>query len=384
MFIEKLLKYVLFLFAAALPTYAFWWTPPSATTTTESPMTFKQIPLTYFRTYTYQPISGNPFAAFPFYHHAASAAMPSPLLTGTARYEHATYMPAGAYPMSLALHPQLQQPQLYQLPQQPVLHAKPLTSPITSIISTTTTTKPPTTTSTTTTTTTTTTPPPTTTTTTASSTTRATTSAPVLPLASDVHSLPTYGNDVPNSHPHSYPYPYPTYNRRAYMGYNSHYYRAAYPYPDYTVYKSSPVTRFNSQGGPIKFVPCMCPMSVGNSGAGGESNAALLVQGRTADGEDDGVTVLERTADMNVSDDHKVVDEKEGEQKRDNAVEGKPAVESKVDGQVEAENVLNPNLVQKTVATGTAQLSTNKIEEEVVRAKSVPEGRDRNKGLVVA
>ncbi|XP_036215220.2 uncharacterized protein [Bactrocera oleae] len=333
-----------------LPAHAFWWAPATVAPTTESPRVLKEIPLTYFRSYTYQPIAGNPFAAFPYYQHAASA-MPSPLLAGPARYEHGTYLHGSAYPVSVAMpHPQQQQqlqsmlPQMYQLAQTPVLHAKPPPSPTTT--TSTTSTEPPTTTSTTTTTTTTTTTPPPPTTTTVSSSTSAT-SASLSQLRATQH----------QPQPQPYPYPYPTYNRRAYMGYNSPSYRPAYPYPDYTVYKTA--TRFNSQGGQIQFVPCMCPVNVGASGA--VQHPAMSAEGRTNSDDDADFRLLARADEVNLPVELSVVTERAAQETVD---ADKLKSETEVTAKAGAENEITENLVQKASEAAIEQLSTNKVDEQ--------------------
>ncbi|XP_050328208.1 uncharacterized protein LOC126758159 isoform X1 [Bactrocera neohumeralis] len=359
MVFEKLLKCLLLITAVLLlPAHAFWWASPTAAPTTrsdcssESPRVLKEIPLTYFRSYTYQPIAGNPFAAFPYYHHAASP-LPSPLLAGPARYEHGTYLHGSAYPVSVAVpHPQQQQqqsmlPQMYQLPQAPVLHAKPLPSPTTT--TSTTSTEPPTTTSTTTTTTTTTTtPPPPSTTTVGSST-------------STIQSVshPSESQQQPQPQPQPHPYPYPTYNRRAYMGYNPHSYRPSYPYPDYTVYKTAPATRYNSQGGQIQFVPCMCPVSVGASGS--VQHATLSAEGRTTSDEEDDLMLLARADELNLPVEMSVITERAAQETTE-AV--KPQSDTEVTAKAEAETEITENLGPKASEAVAEQLSTNKVDEQ--------------------
>ncbi|XP_029407958.2 uncharacterized protein LOC105230487 [Bactrocera dorsalis] len=358
---EKLLKCLLLITAVLLlPAHAFWWASPTAAPATESPRVLKEIPLTYFRSYTYQPIAGNPFAAFPYYHHAASA-LPSTLLAGPARYEHGTYLHGSAYPVSVALpHPQQQQqsmlPPMYQLPQAPVLHAKPLPSPTTT--TSTTSTEPPTTTSTTTTTTTTTTTPPPPSTTTASSstsTTHASVSQPSEPQ------------------PQPYPYPYPTYNRRAYMGYNPHSYRPSYPYPDYTVYKTAPATRYNSQGGQIQFVPCMCPVSVGASGQ--VQHAALSAEGRTNSDEEDDLMLLSRADELNLPVELSVVTERAAQETTE-AV--KPQSGTDVTAKAGAETEIMETLAPKASDLAVEQLSTNKVEEQSGDVVELGSTREQN------
>ncbi|XP_028896381.2 mucin-2 [Zeugodacus cucurbitae] len=366
---KELLKCLLLLIAVLLlPAHAFWWAPPTAAPTTESPLALKEIPLTYFRTYTYQPIAGHPFAAFPYYHHAASA-LQSPLLAGPARYEHGTYMHGSAYPMSVALTQQQQQsqsqqqtmlpPHMYQLPQTPVLHAKPLPSPTTTTTSTTST-EPPTTTSTTTTTTTTTTTPPPPSTTVSSSSTSTTTSVPVTQTSEAQAQPQQLAQHQPQPQP--YPYPYPTYNRRAYMGYNPHSYRPAYPYPDYTVYKTAPVTRFNSHGGQIQFVPCMCPVSVGSTGA---VRSSLTPEGRTSSDEEEDLMVLARADEMNLPVELGVDTEKT---ETGTAEAEKSKSETEVTAKTGAESEITENLVQKTTEAVDEQLSTNKIDGQSLEA----------------
>ncbi|XP_018804224.1 PREDICTED: cell wall protein DAN4 isoform X2 [Bactrocera latifrons] len=357
MVFEKLLKCLLLITAVLLPpAQAFWWASPTAAPTTESPRVLKEIPLTYFRSYTYQPIAGNPFAAFPYYHRAASA-LPSPLLAGPARYEHGTYLHASAYPVSVAVpHPQQQQqsmlPQMYPLPQAAVLHAKPLPSSTTT--TSTTSTEPPTTTSTTTTTKmTTTTPPPPSTTTASSST--STTSASIAQLSES--------QQQPQTQPQPYPYPYPTYNRRAYMGYNPHSYRPAYPYPDYTVYKTAPATRYNSQGGQIQFVPCMCPVSVGASGP--LQHSAMSVEGRTTSDEEDDLMMLARADELNLPVELSVVTERAAQETTESV---KPQSDTEV----------TENLASKTSEAAVEQLSTNKVDEQSHYVVELGSTREQN------
>lgn len=198
----------------------------------------KQIPLTYFRTYTYQqPLTSSPIQL--------------PLLSSTdyvtnynalnnARYFN-PLMPV--VPMSLSTSNEI------PLDTRPskrfgnnfnmVRSLGPLP-----VETTTTTTEPTTTRTTTTTTTTTTTPPPTTTTT--------TTTEPTTP------SMPSQVSDTNDFNLHS---PFPTFNRKAFTNhFNINYNRPVYPYPEYSLNEKAQASSN------IEFVPCMCPVSIPNTG----------------------------------------------------------------------------------------------------------------------
>ncbi|XP_020717929.1 endochitinase A isoform X2 [Ceratitis capitata] len=333
---------------------------------------------------------GNAFAAFNYYHPPTSA-LQSPLLAGTARYDHAAYMHGNAYPINVAVPQQQPQqqlqghssiagmlPQMYALPQQlPVLHVKPLQSPITTSTSTArpTTASTSTSTSTTTTTTTTTTtpppppPPPTTTSTSSTSTSKTTISAPATlnsqtQNASTSLYTPQQPQSQPQPQPYPYPYPYPTYNRRAYMGYNpTHSYRPAYPYPDYTLYKTAPASRFSSHGGQIQFVPCMCPISVSS---GAERHTALSPQLRSSSGEEEDLLVLARNDDMSLPAEPSVGTEKLVQGKNE-TVGGRNGIEvqqvkAKI-GHGESEVAQN-STQQLSKETVNVKLSTPKVEEK--------------------
>ncbi|XP_017114128.1 nuclear pore complex protein DDB_G0274915 [Drosophila elegans] len=216
---------------------AFWW--PKTTTETREPSVpvLQHIPLTYFRTYTYQPL-GPGFFGF--------GAAQTPLLPGGQYDPYAVTSYAAARRHDSFSRPEVTPPA--GLPSS--------SSSSSSTTSTTTTPAPttkPTTTTTTSTTTTTTTPAPTTT----SSTTTTTTTPPPPPRStsssysegSSTSSLMRFGE-------------YPTYNRRLSNLYNG---RPQYPYPDYFNYQSSHQNLLSDQGASgsrIQFVPCMCPVSV--------------------------------------------------------------------------------------------------------------------------
>ncbi|XP_016982354.1 uncharacterized protein DDB_G0290587 [Drosophila rhopaloa] len=212
----------------------FWW--PKTTTETREPSgpVLQHIPLTYFRTYTYQPL-GPGFFGF--------GAAQTPLLPGGQYDPYAVTSYAAA-----RRHDSVSRPEV--TPPAGLSSASVGSSTTTS----TTTTPAPTTTSTTTTTTTTTTPAPTTT----SSTTTTTTTPPPPPpppqstsssfSEGSTSSLMRFGE-------------YPTYNRRLSNLYNG---RPQYPYPDYFNYQSHQnlMSDQGAGGSRIQFVPCMCPVSV--------------------------------------------------------------------------------------------------------------------------
>ncbi|KAH8420384.1 hypothetical protein KR009_009885, partial [Drosophila setifemur] len=217
---------------------AFWWPKTTTEPPNGGPM-MQQIPLTYFRTYTYQPLGPGPGGAFgmPFFGFGQT-----PLLQGPGPQ----YDPYAVTSYAAARrHDQVE-----------------VSAPTTS----TTTTPAPTTTSTTTTTTTTT-PVPTTT----RSTTTTTTTPPPAPRA-PAQAAASSSSEGSSAAPGSGQGPtssllrygeYPTYSRRVSNLYNA---RPQYPYPDYFNYQNPNVVMEQGQGqgagSRIQFVPCMCPVSV--------------------------------------------------------------------------------------------------------------------------
>ncbi|XP_016994819.2 uncharacterized protein [Drosophila takahashii] len=205
---------------------AFWW--PKTTTETREPsggQMMQQIPLTYFRTYTYQPLAPG-FFGF-------GAPPQSPLLPGVS-HQYDPYAQVTSY-AAARRHDSVARQEV--------------TAP-SSTTSTTTTPAP------TTTTTTTTTPAPTTSTTTTS-----TTTPPPLPPAPQVsQSTSTSFSEGSTSSLLRFG-EYPTYNRRVSNLYNS---RPQYPYPDYFNYQPPQQQEQGvaSTGSRIQFVPCMCPVSM--------------------------------------------------------------------------------------------------------------------------
>lgn len=191
----------------------------------------QQIPLTYFRTYTYQPLTGGAFGVPLFGFGAAQ----TPLLSGRHYDPYAQvtgYAAARRHDVAAAaagFKADVTPPALVTASSQ-----VPSTTPA----------------PTTTTTTTTTTPAPTTTTTT-TTTTSSTTSAPPPSSSSST--------EAPSSLRYAaYNAEYPTYSRRVNNLYNA---RPQYPYPDYFNYQ--PQNALPEKGGNrIQFVPCMCPVSM--------------------------------------------------------------------------------------------------------------------------
>ncbi|EDV95281.1 cell wall protein DAN4 [Drosophila grimshawi] len=205
----------------SLPTSGFWW--PKTTTETPRTQVLQQIPLTYFRTYTYQPLTGGPFGVPLFGFGAAQ----TPLLSGRPYDPYAVTSYAAARRHDVAA---------------PATGYKPDVTPPSLAISTTTPVP------STTTTTTTTTPAPTTTTTTT------TTSTSPPPPSSSTES----GTVASSLRFGEYNSEYPTYTRRVNNFYNA---RPQYPYPDYFNYQQ-PNTLSEKSGSRIQFVPCMCPVSM--------------------------------------------------------------------------------------------------------------------------
>ncbi|XP_037931739.1 mucin-2-like [Teleopsis dalmanni] len=224
---KELINEEVILSVIILKTNAFWWNP----TTTETPTVIKHIPLTYYRTYTYQPLSLNPYS-YPFFGNGGyGSPQQSPLLAG-ARYDT----------FSGNFNPEFQ----HDVTASAITTATPAPTTSTS----------------------TTTPAPTTTT----STTTTTMTTPIVePLL----------NGAPFGH---YGSEFPTYNRRIYTSnYNPNYYRPHYPYPDYSSYAPS-LIKSSQLPTNIQFVPCMCPVSVGvPSGQPLEtqSNPIYLAQSRS-------------------------------------------------------------------------------------------------------
>ncbi|XP_017869504.1 PREDICTED: putative protein TPRXL [Drosophila arizonae] len=223
--------------ALPLPTSGFWW--PKPTTETPRSQVLQQIPLTYFRTYTYQPLTGGAFGVPLFGFGAAQ----TPLLAGrhydpyaqvtsyaaARRHDVAGGAGAGAGAGGAGVFKTDITP--------PALASASSAVPSTTPAPTTTTT-------------TTTTPAPTTTTTTTTTTTSSTTSAPP-PSSSTEGSSSSLRYAAYNAE-------YPTYSRRVNNLYNA---RPQYPYPDYFNYQ--PQNAFSEKGGNrIQFVPCMCPVSM--------------------------------------------------------------------------------------------------------------------------
>ncbi|XP_017067543.1 uncharacterized protein DDB_G0290587 isoform X2 [Drosophila eugracilis] len=216
---------------------AFWW--PKTTTETREPsgghQMMQQIPLTYFRTYTYQPLAPG-FFGF--------GAAQTPLLPGAQYDPYAVTSYAAA-----RRHDSVSRQEV--------------TAP-TGLISTSTSTTPAPTT-TTTTSTTTTTPAPTTTTSTTTTTT-STTPAPPPPPPPSAHPQSTSSSFSDGSTSTLMRFgEYPTYNRRVSNLYNA---RPQYPYPDYFNYQPQQQQQSvvsepgSSSGSRIQFVPCMCPVSM--------------------------------------------------------------------------------------------------------------------------
>ncbi|KAH8362104.1 hypothetical protein KR084_000194 [Drosophila pseudotakahashii] len=213
---------------------AFWW--PKTTTETREPsggQMMQQIPLTYFRTYTYQPLAPG-FFGF--------GAPQSPLLPGVT-HQYDPYAQVTSYAAARRHDSAARQE---------------VTAP-SSTTSTTSTTPAPTTTTTTTTTTT---PAPTTTTTTTSTTTPPPPPPPQVPQSSSSSSSSSFSEGSTSSLMRFGEYP--TYNRRVSNLYNS---RPQYPYPDYFNYQPPPPQQQQEQGvasaaSRIQFVPCMCPVSM--------------------------------------------------------------------------------------------------------------------------
>ncbi|KAH8289369.1 hypothetical protein KR054_004342, partial [Drosophila jambulina] len=231
---------------------AFWWPK----TTTESPgggQVLQQIPLTYFRTYTYQPLAPGSAFSLPFFGFGAAQ---TPLLPGPQFDPYAVTSYAAARRHDTAARPDV-------------------TPPVGTSTSTTTTTTPvPTTTTTTTTT-----PAPTTTTTT-STTTPPPPSPP--PPAQQQQQAPFSEGSSPagGSSLLRYGGEYPTYSRRVSNLYNA---RPQYPYPDYFNYQApqnmmaaaAAAAEQGASGTRIQFVPCMCPISVPSVVAAASPPAAV-------------------------------------------------------------------------------------------------------------
>ncbi|XP_034482105.1 uncharacterized protein PB18E9.04c [Drosophila innubila] len=211
-----------------LQSSAFWW--PKSTTETPRSQVLQQIPLTYFRTYTYQPLAGETFSVPLFGYGAAQ----TPLLSGRHYNPYAVTSYAAARRHDAAA----------------AGHKTDVTPPAMGSSSTLSSTSPAP--STTTTSTTTTTPAPTTTTTTTTSTTTSsTTSAPPPPPSSTTEASSSQRYAAYNAE-------YPTYTRRVNNLYNT---RPQYPYPDYFNYQPQS-TLSEKSGTRIQFVPCMCPVSM--------------------------------------------------------------------------------------------------------------------------
>ncbi|XP_030564340.1 uncharacterized protein DDB_G0290587 [Drosophila novamexicana] len=218
--------------ALPLPSSGFWW--PKATTETPRTQVLQQIPLTYFRTYTYQPLTGGAFGVPLFGFGAAQ----TPLLSGRHYdpYAVTSYAAARRHDAAAAgFKPDVTPPALASS------NSASSTTPAPTTTTTTTTTPAPTTTTTTTT------------------TTSSTTSAPPTSSTTETTSPLRYA---------AYNAEYPTYNRRVNNLYNA---RPQYPYPDYFNYQ--PQNTLPEKGGArIQFVPCMCPVSMpsmsGMSGLG--------------------------------------------------------------------------------------------------------------------
>ncbi|XP_034671232.1 endochitinase A [Drosophila subobscura] len=269
---------------------AFWW--PKTTTESPNAQMLQQIPLTYFRTYTYQPLAGGPFSV-PFFGFGAAQ---TPLLSPSSHYDpYAVTSYAAARRHDVAAKTGV---------------TPPASSSTSTTSSTTSTTTPA---PTTTTTTTTTTPAPTTTT--SSTTTPAPPQAPegasYSAGAGSGSSLLRYGE-------------YPTYTRRVSNLYNA---RPQYPYPDYFNYQpqgglAEPGVGVGVGGTRIQFVPCMCPVSVPSLsssaapaavGSASTSNPAarhIDSHEMQADGEMDADAEME--ADPEAGDDEEDMEDDEG------------------------------------------------------------------------
>ncbi|XP_019895493.2 uncharacterized protein LOC109614446 [Musca domestica] len=309
----NIMKYFVFLVLSVIgPIHAFWWrSSPTEPTSTPAPV-MKQIPLTYFRTYTYQPMAGNP--------------LPFPLMSSTDYVTNYAALANNPYfnPM-LSLLPQavgagaggLAVPATGENENEIKREGRPgkrygtvvrswnganqipvatkATAGTTSTTTTTTTTPKPTTTSSTTTSTTTTstTPTPTTTTTSSATITQAAKTTDSL-ARNDASSAFIKTDAVVNIEA-----AYPAFNRKVYTNhFNINYNRPVYPYPEYSIYK--PASNLNEEnnsgaspgpaipsGGNIEFVPCMCPVNIQNGFptglpiTGNPSNSIFLAQGRT-------------------------------------------------------------------------------------------------------
>ncbi|KAH8280208.1 hypothetical protein KR044_007407, partial [Drosophila immigrans] len=225
-----------------LPSSAFWW--PKATTETPRSQVLQQIPLTYFRTYTYQPLAGETFGVPLFGFGAAQ----TPLLSGRHYDPYAVTSYAAARRHDAAHKGDVTPPATGGSSSKGGSNnVLPSTTPATTTTTTTTTTTPPP-------------PPPTTTTTT--TTTTSTTSAPPTTSTTEAAtspSAPATSSASSSSSSSALRYAeYPAYTRRVSNLYNA---RPQYPYPDYFNYQPQSALAEKS-GTRIQFVPCMCPISM--------------------------------------------------------------------------------------------------------------------------
>ncbi|XP_073830974.1 uncharacterized protein isoform X2 [Musca autumnalis] len=316
---NKIMKYLVLLLLSTIgPINAFWWRSSTTEPTSTPAPVMKQIPLTYFRTYTYQPMAGNPlpfplmsstdyvtnYAALannPYFNPMLSLLQPAvgagagglavPISADNGNEIKTEEKPLRSYPNGVRTWKEVNQ----------IPAAKKDTTATTSTTTTTTTTtttpKPTTTKSTTTTTTT---PEPTTTTTSPTS----TSSTPESVARSDGSSASAF---IKTDAVVNIETAYPAFNRKVYTNhFNINYNRPIYPYPEYSIYKApSNLQEDNNSGASpspsasteanVQFVPCMCPVNIQNGFptglpiTGNPSNSIFLAQGRTTPDVDDAV-----------------------------------------------------------------------------------------------
>ncbi|XP_061389437.1 uncharacterized protein LOC133324615 [Musca vetustissima] len=319
MFINPMKYLVLLTLSVIGPINAFWWRSSPTEPTSTPPPVMKQIPLTYFRTYTYQPMAGNPLP-FPMMsstdyvtNYAALANNPyfNPMLSLLPQAMGAgaggVAVPATADVAENEINKsELKQGKKYANVVRSWSGANQITAGGTKGTTTPTTTSSTTTTSTTTTTTTTT-PKPTTSSTTTTTTT--TTPTPTTTTASTTTTAATTESEGKNDGTAAFiktdavvniEAAYPAFNRKVYTNhFNINYNRPVYPYPEYSIYKPpSNINEDNKSGASpsptvpaaanVEFVPCMCPVNIQNGFpmagmpiAGNPSNSIFLAQGRT-------------------------------------------------------------------------------------------------------
>ncbi|XP_075156498.1 uncharacterized protein LOC142229804 [Haematobia irritans] len=353
--LNAMLKYLVWLSPLVListpSVQGFWW----RSTTTEAPPTppmMKQIPLTYFRTYTYQPLPANPLP-FPLMsstdyltNYAALANNPyfnpmMSLLGGGAGGIAVT----GGNSNDLGYGPQASMggsgaagvrpsksyatmDTIRSLKNGPQIVSPKSTSSSTTTTTTTTTTRKPTTTTTRRTTSTTSTTEPTTTST-STSTTSTTESLKSLNEGASTSSGPVIKTDSMVNIETAYP----AFNRKVYTNhFNINYNRPVYPYPEYSIYKpsnsqisasneesnsatSSTQTPPSSPTTNVEFVPCMCPVNIQSgypSGlpiTGNPSNSIFLAQGRTNPDTEAGIEILASDAMVSTNDGDLITEE---------------------------------------------------------------------------